>query len=370
MTRRERKIKHRLLRELVAENVALKHGTWTPPPRKRRLGVTVAKVAALAAAPVAVLVGALVLSGAGGLGAAALPDESDGAVAAVAAVGATAPAHAVASTASAASTAGDDRLHLVSGAPIDAAIFPLGVRRIVLDPGHGGRNSGTRTPAGLEEKFLTLDIGQRVRDTLAEQGFEVILTRDTDVSITLQERIELANRENADIFVSIHVNWFEGSRESGIETYYLGPTDDPFLTRLAANENRESGHTLAEMRQLLDGIYAGVRQDKSADLAWAIQRALYHSLRRVNPDAKDRGVKKAPFLVLIDTRMPAVLAEVAALSSEAEAIMLERPLYRAYIADALAAGIVSYARSFDGPAQTRAPRRAETPAAVSEQKGS
>jgi N-acetylmuramoyl-L-alanine amidase len=177
------------------------------------------------------------------------------------------------------------------------------------------------------------------------------MTREGDQPVTLDERAAFANRERADIFVSIHVNWFEGVRESGIETYFLGVTDDPFLNRLAASENVESGHTLAEMRQLLEGIYAGVRRDKSENLAREIHGALFRSLRRVNPELADRGVKRAPFLVLVDTEMPAILAEVAALSSEAEAAMLEKPHYRAYIADSLAAGIVAYAESVGRPAR-------------------
>jgi N-acetylmuramoyl-L-alanine amidase len=226
------------------------------------------------------------------------------------------------------------------------------VRRIVLDPGHGGENLGTRTPGGLEEKFLTLDIARRVREVLEAASFEVVMTREGDEAMTLEERAEVANRRRGDIFVSIHVNWFEGNRDSGIETYYLGPTDDPFLTRLAANENSHSGHTMAEMRDLLDGIYAGVRLDKSQDLAREIHQALYRSLSRVNPQLRDRGVKTAPFIVLVDTEMPAVLAEVAALSSQAEAAMLEKSLYREYIADSLAAGIIAYAQAVGGtPAQ-------------------
>lgn len=233
----------------------------------------------------------------------------------------------------------------VTAGRVDAAVFPLAVRRIVLDPGHGGANSGTRTPGGLEEKFLTLDIARRVRETLEDASYEVLMTRDDDESLTLEERAAFANQHRADIFVSIHVNWFEGVRESGIETYYLGATDDPFLTRLAARENTDSGHTLAEMRELLDRIYAGVRQDKSQLLAREIHAALYGSLRRVNPELRDRGVKTAPFLVLVDTDMPAILAEVAALSSAAEAAMLEKPLYRDYIADSLAHGIIAYAET-------------------------
>lgn len=335
-----RKIKRRLLRELVDENLELRAG-GRPRPRRRRRVPRALKVLAFLVAPTAVLASSLVLSGA------VSPDRQP-----APAVGEPPPAPAAAAPLPIGRIVPAALPELAAPAvpsnPLDGDVFPLAVRRIVLDPGHGGANTGTRTPGGLEEKDLTLEIARRVRKTLAGHSFEVLLTREGDESVTLDDRAAFANRERADIFVSIHVNWFEGVRESGIETYYLGPTDDPFLTRLAAAENRESGHTLAEMRQLLDRIYAGVRQDKSQNLAREIHGALFRSLSRVNPKLTDRGVKKAPFLVLVDTEMPAVLAEVAALSSEAEAAMLEKPLYRDYIADSLAAGIVAYAESVGG----------------------
>ncbi len=338
-----------MLHELVDENVQLRNGGRPRPvrPRSRSLGRTL-RLAALIGAPAALVASSLVLSGAVSpssplRSAAAEPAAADGSSAprrpappvarpvaasrapaapGAAALPATLPAHA-----------------------IDASVFPLAVHRIVLDPGHGGENSGTSIPGGLEEKDLTLDIARRVKANLERYAFQVLMTRDDDESVTLQRRANFANRERADIFVSIHVNWLEGSRESGIETYYLGPTDDPFVTRLAADENVESGHSLAELREILDRIYAGVRQDKSLGLARAIHASLYGSLRRVNPELRNRGVKTAPFIVLVDTEMPAVLAEVAALSSAAEASMLEKPLYREYIADSLAAGIASYAEA-------------------------
>lgn len=359
-----RRIKRRLLQDLVTENVELKSGGGprVRRPRRARLRWSL-KVASLVAAPAAVFASSPVLSGAGTLE----PRPEAGSVtrpasrAAAATFGPAAPLLPPPSVevpfASAAAPAPTLTAAVLPGfvpGTVDAAVFPLAVRRIVLDPGHGGGNSGTRTPGGLEEKFLTLDIARRVRETLEGASYEVLMTREGDDSLTLQERAAYANRQRADIFVSIHVNWFEGVRESGIETYFLGPTDDPFLTRLAANENTDSGHTLAEMRELLDRIYAGVRHDKSQRLAREIHGALYGSLRRVNPQLRDRGVKTAPFLVLVDTEMPAVLAEVAALSSSAEAAMLEKPLYRDYIADSLAEGIIAYAESISAaPAQQK-----------------
>lgn len=361
-----RMVKRRLLRELVEENVELRSGGRPRPRQRRRLPRTL-KVLAFLVAPTAVLASSLVLSGA------ATPDRGPERVAPAAAGGpvaasppapaATAPAGEVLPAVlpevpgEVASAPAAAPALAVPTDPLNADVFPLAVRRIVLDPGHGGANTGTRTPGGLEEKDITLEIARRVRDTLAGHPYEVLLTREGDEAVTLDERAAFANRARADIFVSIHVNWFEGVRGSGIETYYLGPTDDPFLTRLAAAENRESGHTLAEMRQLLDRIYAGVRQDKSQTLARELHGALFRSLSRVNPKLTDRGVKTAPFLVLVDTEMPAILAEVAALSSEAEAAMLEKPLYRDYIADSLAAGIVAYAESVAAGPEAGAPRR-------------
>jgi len=372
MTFQERRIKRRLLRELVDENVDLISGGSGRPGRRRpgRLA-RVARMALLVATPLALVASTLVISGAvlpgfssahGRVG--ELGTEPSADVLERPAQGAKAPGPEPA-TADTAPDEADLLAAFTTPEPIDASVFPLGVRRIVLDPGHGGENLGTKTPRGLEEKFLTLDITHRVEQALVERGFEVLLTRQGDDSVTLQERAQLANDERADIFVSVHVNWLVGSRESGIETYYLGPTDDPFLTSLAARENRESGHTLAELREILDGIYAGVRHDKSQELAASIQRSMVRSLRKVNRAVRDRGVKTAPFLVLVDTKMPAVLAEVAALSNEAEAEMLEKPLYRDYIADSLAAGILAYAEALGQPPELPAPEpRATSIAAV------
>ncbi|MFL6293846.1 MAG: N-acetylmuramoyl-L-alanine amidase [Thermoanaerobaculia bacterium] len=238
--------------------------------------------------------------------------------------------------------------------PIDAAVFPLAVRKIALDPGHGGDSFGTRVPLGLLEKELTLDIAQRVRKLLEADSFEVVMTREQDRSVSLEERGLAANRDGADIFVSIHLNWIENLKSRGVETYYLGATDDPYLTRLAAAENRESGYSMTDMRRLLDRIYADVRQAKSRTLAEVVQASLFRSLGKVNPGIENRGVKAAPFIVLLSTEMPAILAEVSCLSNEDEAELLTKPLYRQYIAEALAAGIRSYADAVEGKADTSA----------------
>ena len=237
--------------------------------------------------------------------------------------------------------------------PIDRKILPLMVRRVIIDPGHGGGHAGTEAPFGLVEKEVTLDIARRLRRLLEEASYEVVMTRDTDVKVSLVDRAELANRSSGDIFVSIHVNWFENRRSRGVETYYLGPTDDPYLADLAAMENREGGVPLAEFRDILERVYADVRQDESRQLAEAVQRSLYRSLRSINRAIENRGVKTAPFGVLVRTEMPAILAEVSCLSNEAEARRLVQPAYREYIAEAIYEGLRSYSRGLNASEQQR-----------------
>ncbi len=125
--------------------------------------------------------------------------------------------------------------------PIDPAVLPLGIHKIVVDPGHGGSDFGTIAPLGIVEKDVTLDIGLRLRHLLQKNSFRVSMTRETDKAVSLKERARFANAAGGDLFVSIHVNWIESRKIRGVETYYLGSTDDPFLTRLAAMENNESG---------------------------------------------------------------------------------------------------------------------------------
>ena len=237
-------------------------------------------------------------------------------------------------------------------APIDLAIIPLRVRKIVVDPGHGGKDTGTSATGGLTEKEVTLDIGLRLRRLLEQAAFEVVMTRDKDEAIPLQQRTALANAQGADLFVSIHLNWIDQSQMRGMETYYLGPTEDPLLLELAAQENRDSGYSLADFRKLLDRIYLSVRRDESRRLAETVQHTLVTSLHAKKPARVNRGVKTAPFAVLVGTEMPAILAEVACLSNAEEAQLLATPQYRQNIAQALLQGIRAYAQALN-----RSPRK-------------
>ncbi|MBW8873458.1 MAG: N-acetylmuramoyl-L-alanine amidase [Acidobacteria bacterium] len=337
------RIKRQLLRDLVQQNVDLIEGR---PPRVLRRRDTlrlVLRFASLALLSLALFGSSRLLS------TLAEPRPAVAAAPRPAKVPAKAPQPILA--ASAISANGTALAGLSAPRPVDAAIFPLAVRKIVIDAGHGGTSVGTSTPRGVLEKDLTLDIAVRLK-RLLDQEFQVVMTRESDRDVSLEQRGALANRAGADIFVSIHLNWIENRRSRGVETYYLGPTDDPYLTRLAAAENRESGYSMADMRHLLDRIYAGVRQDKSRKLAEVVQGALFQSVGKLSPEVADRGVKAAPFIVLLSTEMPAILAEVSSLSNADEARLLTKPLYRQYIAEALAKGIRAYAEAGEGASET------------------
>ena len=236
---------------------------------------------------------------------------------------------------------------------VNAAAFPLAVRRVVLDAGHGGSDPGAIADKVIE-KDVTLDIGRRLRTLLEKDGFEVVLTRPDDRTIALRDRATAANTSKSDIFVSIHVNTIlKHTASRGVETYYLGPTNDDRLTKIAAAENRVSGYSLADMRKLLDGVYADARRDESQELASAVQRQLYTTLHASDPGLENWGVKRAPFIVLVATDMPAILAEVGCISNDKEAAMLGRPEHRQKIADALFQGIRAYASANDGARQEK-----------------
>ena len=230
-------------------------------------------------------------------------------------------------------------------ARLPGMVFPVEVQRIVLDPGHGGGDEGTKT-GGLAEKEITLDVARRLAERLNSAGYETALTRDSDQRVLLKDRSRAANERQADLFVSIHVNSFQDGRANrGIETYYLGPADDPYLVRLASAENVESGYSMADVKRLLESVYSDFRQEQSRALATAVQRRLVRSVREVAPEVVDRGIKSAPFLVLVSTEMPAILAEISCLSNQEEAKLLAQPEYRDRLAQALFEGIQSYSHS-------------------------
>lgn len=237
---------------------------------------------------------------------------------------------------------------LTNPRPIDRAAIPLEIKRIVIDPGHGGE-PGAMSESGVAEKEITLDVALRLRRLMAHDPYEVLLTRDNDRLMSLDKRVNFANERKADLFVSIHANWMEPKTIRALETYYIGPTDDPATLKLASMENKGSGYSLSDYKQILEKIYVDARHDESRALAKSIQTKLFRSLKLVNPVLENRGVKTAPFVVLIGTQMPAILVEIACLSNEDEVKLLTKEDYRENIALALVQGIRSYAASLNAP---------------------
>lgn len=317
------RVKRRLVSEVVRENVATLHGL--PPRPLRRARRRLLPRAAIR-----------------GLGLVLAPSLLFVAISVVATGHANRPSTPAAGPAVAA-TAESIAQTFPAPRALNPAAFPLEVRTIVLDPGHGGTDPGAPTSMGLWEKDLTLDVARRLRPLLTEAGYEVLMTREADETVSLRERAQFANSQKGDLFVSIHFNSLATRSYRGLETYYLGPTSDPRVDRLAGAENRASGYSLADFRRLLEGVYVHVRQAESRQLAETVHRGLSTFLLKGNPSIKDTGVKPAPFLVLVATEMPGILAEVSYVSNEEDARLLAQPGYRADIARALFQGIRAYA---------------------------
>lgn len=231
----------------------------------------------------------------------------------------------------------------------------LGVSRIVIDPGHGGKDPGVMG-RGLREAPLTLDVALRLEKLLKkEPGIEVILTRRTDVYIPLEERPDIANREGADLFVSIHANASRNLAAGGIETYFLSFASSPEAETVAARENSASGRVMHNLPDIIKAIALNNKLDESRDFATMVQESLVGRVRRSHKDVRDRGVKKAPFVVLIGAQMPAILAEISFLSNRQENQLLRSAAYKDRIAEALHAAIMKYRRALKGQGKVAEP---------------
>jgi N-acetylmuramoyl-L-alanine amidase len=221
----------------------------------------------------------------------------------------------------------------------------LGIAKVVIDAGHGGHDPGTRAN-GLSEAELTLDVALRLKQLLVTHpGVEVVMTRDKDVYIPLEERTAIANREAADLFLSIHVNASRNKQAAGVETYVLNFATNPEAEAVAARENSASGRTMHNLPSIVQAITLNNKIDESRDLASAVQKAMVHRLGTKNSQLRDRGVRQAPFVVLIGAGMPSVLAEMAFITNKQEGQLLKTGAYRQTIAEALFDAIVRYQRS-------------------------
>ena len=224
-----------------------------------------------------------------------------------------------------------------------ADLFNLHVNTIVLDPGHGGRDPGALGAEGTLEKDITLDLAHRLRDRLAARyGYRILLTREADTAVALEDRVAFANEHGADLFVSLHVNWLPDESVMPLETYYFGMSSDAATLQLAHGENSTSDISVAEFNQMLQRAGNTVKFQESRLLAEAVQQSLITTVRRTNANASNWGVKAGPFVVLLGTEAPAVLAEVAALSNPDEESRLNTDAHRDLLARALEEGIIAY----------------------------
>jgi N-acetylmuramoyl-L-alanine amidase len=219
----------------------------------------------------------------------------------------------------------------------------LGARRIVIDAGHGGHDPGSLGPGGLQEKELVLDVALRLAKLVRQElGADVILTRSSDVFVPLEERTAIANSKGADLFLSIHANSSRSQRARGVETYFLNFAADAHAEAVAARENAISPATLKDLQNLVKAIALNSKVDESRDFAATVQEAMVSNLRTRHPELQDRGVRTAPFYVLIGANMPSVLAEIAFVSHPDEAKLLRGREYRGQIAGSLLEGVRGY----------------------------
>jgi N-acetylmuramoyl-L-alanine amidase len=222
----------------------------------------------------------------------------------------------------------------------------LGVRTIVIDPGHGGPRPGTISKSGLQEKTVNLDVALALQKLLKEKaGLDAILTRESDVDAPLENRTVIANQKRADLFVSIHSNAHRDRKRGGVETFFLNISPDPSVIELAAAENATSTKNIGEMKTVLQKIVRNAKIQESRDLAEFIQQSLVRALSRDLPSIKNLGVKGGPFWVLIGGEMPSVLVEISHLSNAKEEAKLKTEKYRALAAQGIYDGIMEYIRS-------------------------
>ena len=225
----------------------------------------------------------------------------------------------------------------------------LKIGKIVIDPGHGGFDTGTIGPNGLLEKDLVLDVSRRLGRLLeARLGAEVDYTRRDDTFIPLETRTAIANQDQADLFISVHANSSRDPDARGVETYYLNFSSSAEALEVAARENAVSEKSIHELQDLVKRIALQEKIDESREFATDVESALHSGLALKNPGLRDRGVKKAPFIVLIGANMPSILAEVSFVSNPGDERRLETSEFRQRIAESLYRGIAKYVGGLSG----------------------
>jgi N-acetylmuramoyl-L-alanine amidase len=228
----------------------------------------------------------------------------------------------------------------------------LKIGRIVIDPGHGGHDTGTIGPTGLMEKDLCLDVALRLGKLIQQRlpGAEIVYTRSDDTFIPLEERTNIANEAKADLFVSIHANSSPDHGARGVETYYLNLKGSPEAMEVAARENAASEHGVHDLEDLVKQIARTEKIDESKELAEDIQDALAKRVQKAAKVVRNRGVRKAPFVVLIGADMPSILTEISFLSNPADEALLKKPEHRQRIAEGVFQGVSAYLQSINSVA--------------------
>jgi len=225
----------------------------------------------------------------------------------------------------------------------------LKIGRIVIDAGHGGHDSGTLGADGIQEKDVVLDVALRVGKLLHDRlGAEIIYTRSDDTFIPLETRTAIANKAQADLFLSIHANSSSDPTARGVETYYLNFTSDPTALDVAARENAVSDQSIHQLSDLVKKIALKDKIAESREFASDVEGSLYAGLERGNAGLKDRGVKKAPFVVLIGANMPSILAEISFVTNPKDAEQLRDPEYRERVAESIYKGVAKYEGGLSG----------------------
>ncbi len=226
----------------------------------------------------------------------------------------------------------------------------LGVRRIVIDPGHGGKDFGAPgfTP-GVHEKDVVLEISKRVARKIRDDlNLEAVMTRSDDRYLTLEERTAFANTRGADLFVSIHTNASRDPRAFGTETYFLNLATDDESIRVAAMENATSTKNISDLSSILSDLLKNAKINESSRLAAVVQATLVKNMNRRGYDrVKDKGVKQAPFYVLLGARMPSILVETAFISNRDECRLLTTPAYQEHVAESIVQGVRNYIREIN-----------------------
>jgi N-acetylmuramoyl-L-alanine amidase len=222
----------------------------------------------------------------------------------------------------------------------------LGVKRIVIDAGHGGKDVGAVGYYGsVYEKNVTLDIAKKLAQKIRQKlGCEVFLTRNTDRALSLEERTAIANTKNADLFISIHTNASTNRDAHGIETYFLNLATDDNAILVAARENATSRKNISDLQTILHDLMKNSKINESGKLASYVQNALYRNLRTRYSAIKSKGVKQAPFYVLMGAQMPSILVETSFISNKRECERLNNPVYQDALCESVVNGISKYIR--------------------------